>query len=204
MLFNIIFWFELFLEARTEILKKISLDFWELVRTMTPKSPFEINWPLRKAHFGTWKNTSENILWTLYKNLPKNTSKISLTQNRHSVSSSIQKLFRGYFQQLRSLPPFRVSKKMVLEKKLIHISNTSTFSWLCSLSLHNCGHTREVKSTHKNMEIITASNRTGAQWSEIKNYIRKLLGGNPRHFLKCMFCRCRQYEWFNFEKSFRF
>ena len=187
---------------------------------MTPKSPFEINWPLRKAHFGTWKNTSENILWTLYKNLPKNTSKISLTQNRHSVSSSIQKhcrswiklifevfleVFRGYFQQLRSLPPFRVSKKMVLEKKLIHISNTSTFSWLCSLSLHNCGHTREVKSTHKNMEIITESNRTGAQWSEIKNYIRKLLGGNPRHLLSvCMFCRCRQYEWFNFEKSFRF
>ena len=32
------------------------------------------------------------------------------------------------------------------------------------------------------MEIITESNRTGAQWSEIKNYTRKLLGGIKRHF----------------------
>ena len=64
-LFNLIkcprffYLFELILEARAEILKNISLDFWELIQTMTPKSPFEINC---KAHFGTWKNTSENIL----------------------------------------------------------------------------------------------------------------------------------------------
>ena len=37
------FWSNLFLEARAEILKKI-VGFG--VQTLTPKSPFEINWPL--------------------------------------------------------------------------------------------------------------------------------------------------------------
>ena len=39
-----IFWFDLFLEARAEILKKKIVGF--LVETMTPKGHFEINWPL--------------------------------------------------------------------------------------------------------------------------------------------------------------
>ena len=40
----LIFWFNLFLEARAEILTKISLVF--LVDLKTPKRHFEINWPL--------------------------------------------------------------------------------------------------------------------------------------------------------------
>ena len=42
------FWSDLYLEARAEILKKNLVGC--LVQTMTPKSPFEINWPLKK-HF---------------------------------------------------------------------------------------------------------------------------------------------------------
>ena len=49
MIFNYLirdfFWFDLFLEARAEILKKI-VGF--LVETMTPKEHFEINWPLEQ------------------------------------------------------------------------------------------------------------------------------------------------------------
>ena len=40
------FEFDLFLEASAEILNKI-VGF--LVQTMTPKRPFEINWPLSEA-----------------------------------------------------------------------------------------------------------------------------------------------------------
>ena len=40
---SIFFWFGPFVEARADILKKIH---GILVQTMTPKSPFEINWPL--------------------------------------------------------------------------------------------------------------------------------------------------------------
>ena len=40
---NSFFEFDLFLEASAEILNKI---VGVLVQTMTPKSPFEINWPL--------------------------------------------------------------------------------------------------------------------------------------------------------------
>ena len=42
-LYNKVLWFELFLEASAEILKKF---VGVLVETMTPKSTFEINWPL--------------------------------------------------------------------------------------------------------------------------------------------------------------
>ena len=42
------FWFDLFLEARTEILKKKPIGF--LVETMAPKRHFEINWPLKWHH----------------------------------------------------------------------------------------------------------------------------------------------------------
>ena len=45
-IYDNVFWFELFLEARAEILKKI-VGF--LVETITTKSPFEINWPLVRA-----------------------------------------------------------------------------------------------------------------------------------------------------------
>ena len=38
------FWFDLFLETRAEILKKLLLVF--LVETMEPKRHFEISWPL--------------------------------------------------------------------------------------------------------------------------------------------------------------
>ena len=44
------FWFDLFLEARAEILKKILLVHI-LVKTMTPKGHFEINWPLTSINF---------------------------------------------------------------------------------------------------------------------------------------------------------
>ena len=48
------FWFDLFLEARAEILKKI---VGILVETMTPKGHFKINWPLGNSenkflHYG--------------------------------------------------------------------------------------------------------------------------------------------------------
>ena len=41
---TLLFWFDLILEARVEILTKISLVF--LVDLVTPKEHFEINWPL--------------------------------------------------------------------------------------------------------------------------------------------------------------
>ena len=42
------FWFNLFLETRAEILLKKLRCF--LVQTMTPKSPFEINWHLNELY----------------------------------------------------------------------------------------------------------------------------------------------------------
>ena len=47
------FWFDLFLEAREEILKKI---IGILVETMTPKGHFEIILPL----FSAWKHAEKN------------------------------------------------------------------------------------------------------------------------------------------------
>ena len=38
---RLLFWFDLFLEARAEILGKRLLGFWK-----APKGHFEINWPL--------------------------------------------------------------------------------------------------------------------------------------------------------------
>ena len=46
--FTLLFWFDLFLEARAEILEKKFIDFLEDLKT--PKGHIEIKWPLRTLH----------------------------------------------------------------------------------------------------------------------------------------------------------
>ena len=49
MTLRLLFWFDLFLEARVEILTKFLLVFWSIwsgSHLKTPKGHFEINWPL--------------------------------------------------------------------------------------------------------------------------------------------------------------
>ena len=71
------FWFDLFLEARAEILKKI-VGF--LVQTMTPKSPFEINWPV--YHFNFCQKKLNKVIFEKYFRLRTRSMKHSNTTPR--------------------------------------------------------------------------------------------------------------------------
>ena len=60
------FWFDLFLEAKAEILEKISLVFLEDLKT--PKGHFKINWPLSALYFIYWNTKLDTMgLGTLWK-----------------------------------------------------------------------------------------------------------------------------------------
>ena len=72
------FWFDLFLEARAEILTKISLVL--LVDLKTPKGDFEINWPLAWAEM-------EFTVHLLMAHKPVETSLANMTTGPKSLLS---------------------------------------------------------------------------------------------------------------------
>jgi hypothetical protein len=63
----------------------------------------------------------------------------------------------GCFQQLKGLPPFRVSKKMVLEKQINSHLEYIYIQLTLLLVIAQLWSYQRVKNTHKNMEIITES-----------------------------------------------
>ena len=66
---KIIFWFDLFLEARAEILEKKIVVFWGDLKT--PKGHFEINWHLRaycpNIYTVPWLLHQRDCIWSMQK-----------------------------------------------------------------------------------------------------------------------------------------
>ena len=144
------FWFDLSLEARAKILKKVLLFFW----TMTPKRHIEINWPLicksdviPEQLFGGDLGQCEK----LSEIKPPLTGKLHISTNWHSKFSRwrpLRKMQSSNWHPLLSIPilidlnplDWHVTKKHTKfsffnQSCLVYLSNTAFLSSTGSLVL---------------------------------------------------------------------